>query len=117
MTPIGDALRDLANAAFPRLGLWGVVDIAIVALIIYGLFSLVRGTSAFSVLYGIAFLLVALALVSSLPQLVVLNWVLRNTLPVVSIAILILFQPELRRAMERIGRFRRLINRPLNAQE
>lgn len=110
-------LGDLASAAFPRLGFWGLLDIAIVAVLIYGFLSLFRGTTAFSVLYGIAFLLLALLIVSSQPQLMVLNWLLRNTLPVLSVALLIVFQPELRRAMEKIGRVRRLVNRPLGAQE
>lgn len=117
MNQIIQLLQDLVDAALPRLDVWGIVDIVIVAIIIYGFLSLFRGTTAFSVLYGIAFLLIALMVVSSQPQLVVLNWLLRNTLPVLAFAILILFQPELRRAMERIGRFRRLINRPLRPTE
>jgi diadenylate cyclase len=117
MGQIIEVLRQIGDAAVPRLGFWGIVDIVIVAVIVYSFLSLFRGTTAFSVLYGIAFLLIALAIVSSMPQLVVLNWLLRNTLPVLSVALLIVFQPELRRAMERIGRFRRLINRPLSPQE
>jgi diadenylate cyclase len=88
-----------------------------VAIIIYGFLTLFRGTSAFSVLYGIAFLLGALLVVRSLPRLVMLNWLLTNTLPVLSVALVILFQPELRRAMERIGRIRGLISRPLRPNE
>lgn len=99
-----------------RLNLWSFLDILFVAMIIFGALSLLRGTSAISVLYGILVLLVAVLIVVSLPQLVVLNWLLGNALPIVSIAVLILFQPELRRAMERIGRFGVLINRPLYAQ-
>lgn len=64
-------------------------------------------------MYGIVFLMLAVLIVSSLPQLVMLNWLLGNSLPILSIAVLILFQPELRRAMERIGRVRGWLNRPL----
>lgn len=99
-----------------RLNFWSILDIAIVAVIIFGVLSLIRGTSAFSVLYGIVLLMVAVLVVVSLPQLAVLNWLLGNSLPILSIAMLILFQPELRRAMERIGRFGVLINRPLYTQ-
>jgi diadenylate cyclase len=112
-------LEQIAQAiivTLSRLNFWSVLDILIVASIIFGGFSLLRGTSAFSVLYGILLLMVAVLVVVSLPQLVVLNWLLANALPVLSIAVLILFQPELRRAMERIGRFGVLINRPLYAQ-
>ncbi len=96
-----------------RLDVWAVIDIVVVAAIIYGVFSLIKGTTAFSVLYGLLLLVLAVTLISSLPGLVMLNWLLRNSLPVLSIALLILFQPELRRAMERLGRFRSLVNNPL----
>jgi diadenylate cyclase len=103
-------------AALDRLTIWSVLDILLVAIAIYGLLSLFRGTSAFSALYGIALLLVAVAVVNSLPNLVVLNWLLRNLLPFLSFGLLVMFQPELRRAMERIGRVRSLLRRPLNAR-
>ncbi len=104
-----------AVSAISRLSLWSVLDILIVAVIIFGVLLLFRGTSAVSILYGIVLLLVSLLVVSSIPDLVVLNWVLGNSLPILSIAVLILFQPELRRAMERIGRVGIWINRPLAA--
>lgn len=99
-----------------RLNFWSILDIFFVAAIIFGALSLIRGTSAFSVLYGIVLLMLAVLVVISLPQLIVLNWLLGNSLPILSIAVLILFQPELRRAMERIGRLGVLINRPLYSQ-
>lgn len=100
--------------ALDRLSIWSVLDILVVAIIIYGLLSLFRGTSAFSALYGIGLLLLAVAIVGSLPGLVVLNWLLSNLLPFLSIGLLIVFQPELRRAMERIGRVRAWLSRPLS---
>jgi diadenylate cyclase len=101
--------------ALDRITFWSVLDILIVAIIIYGLLSLFRGTSAFSALYGIGLLLLAVAVVNTLPGLVMLNWLLGNLLPFLSIGLLIVFQPELRRAMERIGRVRGLLSRPLTA--
>ena len=112
-----EQLVDLIQSTLPRIGFWSALDVGIVAIIIYGFLTLFRGTSAFSVLYGIAFLLGALLVVRSLPRLVMLNWLLTNTLPVLSVALLIVFQPELRRAMERIGRIRGFINRPLRPNE
>ncbi|MBI2939740.1 MAG: TIGR00159 family protein [Chloroflexi bacterium] len=100
-----------------RLTLWSIVDIVVGAIVIYGFLSLFRGTSAFSLLYGIALLLMAVAAVRSLPRLAMLNWLLTNTLPFLSIALLIVFQPELRRAVERIGRVRAIISRSLGATE
>jgi len=110
-------LVELVNSTLWRLTLWSIVDILVVAVVIYGFLGLFRGTSAFSVLYGIAFLLAAVAMVSGLPRLVVLNWLLRNSLPYLAIALLIVFQPELRRAMERIGRIRGLLSRPLGSAD
>lgn len=109
MTQLVEAALHTLN----RLDLWSILDILVVAVIIYGMLGLFRGTSAFSVLYGIVLLMAAVLIVSGLPQLVMLNWLLRNILPFLSMALLILFQPELRRAMERIGRVRSLLNRPL----
>jgi diadenylate cyclase len=102
--------------ALDRLSIWSVLDILLVAVIIYGLLSLFRGTSAFSALYGIALLLIAVAVVNALPGLVVLNWLLKNLLPFLSFGLLVVFQPELRRAMERIGRVRGLFGRSLVAR-
>lgn len=101
--------------ALDRITFWSVLDVLVVAIIIYGLLSLFRGTSAFSALYGIGLLLLAVAVVSTLPGLVMLNWLLSNLLPFLSIGLLIVFQPELRRAMERIGRIRGLLSRSLTA--
>lgn len=98
-----------------RLDLWGLLDIIVVAAIIFGLLRLISGTSAQSVLYGIILLLLAMMVVLGMPQLTMLNWLLRNTLPLISIALIVLFQPELRRAVERIGRVRRIINLPSRA--
>ncbi len=96
-----------------RLTIWSILDIVVVAIMIYGVLSLFRDTSAFSLLYGIGLLLVAVAVVNSLPRLVVLNWLLRTLLPFLSLGLVVVFQPELRRAMERIGRVRGLVLRPL----
>jgi diadenylate cyclase len=106
-----------AVSTFDRLTIWSVLDVLTVAIIIYGVLSLFRGTSAFSALYGIGLLLIAVAVVNSLPRLVMLNWLLRNLLPFLSFGLLVVFQPELRRAMERIGRVRGLLRRPLTARD
>ena len=101
---------EMLNATFSRPTVWSIVDILVVAVLFYGFLSLLRGTSAFSVLYGIALLLIAVGIVSGLPNLVVLNWLLTNALPVLSLALIVVFQPELRRAMERVGRVRGLLS-------
>lgn len=99
-----------------RLNVWSILDILVVAAIIYGVLSLFRGTTALTVLYGLVFILAAVLIVFAVPQLAVLNWLVRNTLPFLALALLILFQPELRRGMERIGRVRELLYPALRYQ-
>lgn len=81
-----------------------VIDILLVALILFGLFYLIQGTRAVQLLRGV-FLVVSLAvLASNLLQLTAFNWLIRNSIPALLVAIPVIFQPELRRALERLGR-------------
>jgi diadenylate cyclase len=83
---------------------WGtIVDIAAVTLIIYGLLMLIQGTRADQILIGIAVLIGLYVLVKFL-NLEVLGWLLNLALPALLVAIPIIFQPELRRLLEQLGR-------------
>jgi diadenylate cyclase len=84
------------------------IDILIVASIAYWLLSLIQGTTAVALLRGIAFVFIVGSLASNLLGLAVLGWLLRNSIPALLVAIPILFQPELRRALEEIGRAGRM---------
>ncbi len=101
--------------ALSQNGIWSIVDILVVALIVYGGLALFRGTSAVSVLYGFGLLLIVVLGVSGLPHLSMLNWLLSTTLPFLSIALVVVFQQEIRRAMERIGRIGAWLTRPLGS--
>jgi diadenylate cyclase len=80
------------------------IDILIISVIIYLVLLLMRGTTAVQLLRGIVILLlVAVALVRFF-DLKVLAWVMRNSFPAILIAIPIIFQPEIRRFLERVGR-------------
>ena len=80
------------------------VDIAIITVLIYHLILLTKETRAFQVLKGIGIVFIA-ALVSDVLQLVTISWLLNSLLSVVAITgVLVIFQPELRRALEHIGR-------------
>ena len=83
------------------------IDIAIIAVLIYQLVKITRQTRAIQVLKGLAVIIVA-SYVSELMGLTALNWVLRSILNNGVIALMILFQPELRRALEQIGRTAKL---------
>jgi len=90
-------------------GLWyqfrwiDALDILIVAFAIYQIILAVRGTRAFQMLLGLALLYVA-SWVSLRIGLVTVNWALSNLLAVWLLLVIILFQPELRRALASMGR-------------
>lgn len=80
-----------------------VLDILIVSFVLYKLLLLIRETRAEQVLKGLAILLLVTYL-SEVLQFSTVYWILKNTATVGVIALLIVFQPELRRALEQIGR-------------
>ncbi len=80
-----------------------VIDIAITALLIYWLFSLIRGTRAVRLVIGVSVLIVVYALAVAI-NLVLLTRILQGGAVVGLFALVVVFQPELRRALERIGR-------------
>jgi len=88
-----------------RLGIIDIIDILIVAVIIYELLLLTRHTRGSALLKGL-FLLLVIILISSLMGLKSLNWLLVAILQNGALVLVILFQPELRKALERMGRSR-----------
>ena len=88
---------------FMNINIRDIIDMGIVAFAFYKLYMLIRKTRAEQLIKGILVLLIATQ-VSGWQQLHVINWILRNTMTVGLIALLIVFQPELRRALEYIGR-------------
>lgn len=89
---------------FQRLNWLSVLDILLVALIFFSLLYALRDTQAMALLRGAIFLIVALALLTSLADLPAFSWLITSTLPALLLAIPVIFAPEIRRALERIGR-------------
>lgn len=91
------------------LGPWDVVvaviDITIVAYVLYKGFMLIRGTRAVQLIKGIIVLVIATSISRRL-NLVTIHWLLQNIQAMLIVAIPIVFQPELRRALEQLGRGR-----------
>jgi len=79
------------------------IDIAIIAFLIYKLIKLISGSNAGKVVKGIIFLILAMQ-VAQLFGLKVVNYILANTMQVGLIALVVVFQPELRKALEKVGR-------------
>ncbi len=85
------------------VGLTTIVDIGITALLIYWLFSLIRGTRAVRLVIGVSVLVLVYAL-AVVFDLLLLTRILQGGAVVGLFALVVIFQPELRRALERIGR-------------
>ena len=90
-----------------RPGLSDIADILIVAIIIYELLMLTRDTRGSAVLKGLAMLLLIVG-ISNLFGLTALNWLLMSVVNNGALVLVILFQPELRKALEQIGRGARI---------
>ena len=105
MTDIMATIRNMIWNLTHRIRIIDVLDILIVAVIIYELLLLTRHTRGSALLKGL-FLLLIIALLSNLFGLVSLNWLLRAILQNGAVVLVILFQPEFRKALERMGRSR-----------
>jgi diadenylate cyclase len=89
---------------FARLDRVAVIDILLVALAIFLLLYLVRTTQAVPLLRGVILLIAIIGLLTNVFRLVAFSWLLRQALPALLVAVPVIFQPELRRALERVGR-------------
>jgi diadenylate cyclase len=103
VTSTEDELSDILWA-FTRLNLLSVIDILLVALMFYGLFRLMQGTQAVQLLRGVIIVVLLTILITSVLKLAAFSWLIRNSLSALLVAIPVIFQPELRRALERVGR-------------
>jgi diadenylate cyclase len=92
-------LRGLADLSF---GIADFVDVFTVALLIYALLVLLRGTRAMQMLWGIV-IIVGLYLVATALKLITLSNILENLLTFLPIAIIVLFQQEIRRMLSAFG--------------
>lgn len=87
----------------PDINFINVLDILVVALLIYRLILQIRGTRAVQLIKGLVVLLIA-GTISRWLGLYTINWILDKVMAMVIVAIPVVFQPELRRALERLGR-------------
>lgn len=89
---------------FQRFDAQSAVDILLVTAIFFGLMYWLRDTQAMVLLRGVILIVVALVLMTSLADLPAFSWLVRNSIPAMLLAIPVVFAPEIRRALERIGR-------------
>jgi diadenylate cyclase len=87
-----------------RLDWVSVIDILLVSIIFYAFLTIIQGTQAVQLLRGLMIIVIITVVVTSVFQLTAFNWLIRNSLPALLVAIPVVFQPELRRLLERLGR-------------
>ena len=105
MSEIWSTIRNMGWNLTHRLGIIEILDILIVAVIIYELLLLTRHTRGSALLKGL-FLLLVIVAISNILGLTSLNWLLMAVLQNGALVLVILFQPELRKMLERMGRSR-----------
>lgn len=97
----------LFSRLFSNLRVRDIIDILLVAIVIYKLSTLIKETRAEQLTKGIVVLLVLTKLTEpKWLNLITINWLLTNAMTLGALAVLIVFQPELRRGLEYIGRSR-----------
>ena len=89
---------------FQRFNWLSVIDLILVTAIFYALMIMLKDTQATVLLRGVIFIIIVLGLLTSFIDLPAFSWLIRNTLPALLFAIPVIFSPEIRRALERLGR-------------
>ena len=107
---------DQIGGLLASIGITDLLDIAIVAYLVYKVLGFIRETRAQQLVRGIV-LVVIVFLISELLNLSLLNWLLKSLITAGLIAIVVLFQPELRRGLEQIGRSSMLTNQFRNVSK
>ena len=93
-------IKSLQNNPFELITL--ILDVAIVIFLLYCFFKVVKGSRAWQLIKGIAFFVIA-TWISGLLNLRILNWILTSIMNVGVIAVIVIFQPEMRRGLEQLG--------------
>lgn len=100
---MADLLNEL-SFIFQRFNWLSALDLFLVTLVFFGVLLLVRDTQAMVVLRGVLLLVVALSLLTSLVNLPAFSWLIQTIAPTLVLAIPVIFAPEIRRGLERLGR-------------
>jgi diadenylate cyclase len=98
-----DLSFDLVHIGFLRFTIIDLIDIGIVAFVLYRLYAVMRGTIAAQIFIGLL-LIIAVSFLSRTLDMKLLSWMLRTAGDIWVIALVILFQPELRRILLLVGR-------------
>ncbi|HAX51699.1 MAG TPA: TIGR00159 family protein, partial [Lachnospiraceae bacterium] len=102
MEAIRNFINNLVWLSFPKINPTDIVEIIILAFIIYHLVKWVKNTRAWSLVKGLVVIMI-FWLFAVIFELNVILWIISNTISVGIIAVIILFQPEFRKALEQLG--------------
>jgi diadenylate cyclase len=102
---------------FQRANWLSILDILLVTAVVFFILYLLRETKALVLLRGVLVLIVVISLLTSLRVLPGFSWLVSNTLPTLLLAIPVIFAPEIRRALERIGRTGTMLTRESYSRE
>lgn len=103
MDVIGEALDKIGYLSIPHIGVRDIIDILVVAFFFYKVLMWIKDTRTWALLKGVVIIIV-IAVVAFVFRLHTVLWIISNAITLGAIAVLVLFQPELRRALEQIGR-------------
>lgn len=103
MEPLKNVLDQIPYISFPNIRIRDIIDIIIVAYLIYIVLMWIKDTRTWTLFKGVIIVLFV-AMIAYVFQLHTLWWVISNSITVGTFALLVVFQPELRRALEQIGR-------------
>ncbi len=98
-------MQEFFKAITSGIGVWDVLDILIVAFLIYKILGFILETRAGQLIKGLL-VLVLVTLASEFVNLYTLNWLLKSIMTLGAFALVVLFQPELRRGLEYLGRMK-----------
>lgn len=101
-------MKEFFDNLISGLGIFDAIDIAIIAFVIYKILGFLRESRAEQLFKGLL-VLVAATIISDVLNLNAVNWILRGAMSVAFIALVVVFQPELRRGLEKLGRSKIII--------
>ncbi len=100
-------MSDLYNEIiylFQRLNWLSILDLFLVTAVVYAFLLLLRDTQIMVLLRGVIFIVILLAVFTSLINLPAFSWLFKTVVPALLLAIPVIFAPELRRGLEKLGR-------------
>ena len=104
MNDVIDSLIDNLTFVFERLDPFGILDVILVTAIFFVILRWLRDTQALVLLRGVLLVIALISLLTSLEVLPAFSWLMQTTLPAMLLVIPVIFAPEIRRALERLGR-------------